>query len=72
MANDRLYQAPVESVISPTSGKARTYQAPVESVISPTSGKARTYQLAVEAVYPSSNPTTVIGRAFVIWVGPGT
>lgn len=64
MANDRIYQEPVEAVIEPSDQKARLYQEPAEAVISPTDQKARVYQLAVEAVYPSSNPTGATGRSW--------
>ena len=50
MANDRLTQLPVEPVVSPTSGKARTSQLPAEAVVSPTSGQARSSQVVSEAV----------------------
>lgn len=70
MANDRIYQEPVEVIVSPTSGAARLSQEPVEAIVSPTSGKARISQVAVEAIYPSSNPTTPLGgRVFIVWVG---
>lgn len=64
MANDRLYQEPVEVIISPTDQKARLSHVPVEAVVSPTDQKARTYQLVVEVVYPASNPTGATGRAW--------
>lgn len=69
MANDRIYQAPVEGVIAPTDEKARVSQAPVEAVLAPTSQKAQIAQMVVEAIYPSSNPTTPLGRVSVFWVG---
>jgi hypothetical protein len=50
MANDQLYQGPVEVVVSPTDGDARTYQEPVEVVVLPTDADAQTYQLAIEVV----------------------
>lgn len=55
MANDRISQLPVEALVSPDSGKARTSQEPVEALVSPTSAKARVSQEPVEAlVSPTS------------------
>ena len=64
MANDRLYQEPVEAVIQPDNAKARLSQEAVEVVVLPTDAKARLSQIVVEAVYPSSNPTGGTGYAW--------
>ena len=56
MANDRIYQEPVEAVIAPTDQRARLYQAPAEVLILPSDQEARLSQLVVEVLYPSSNP----------------
>ena len=66
MANDRISQEPVEAVILPTSGKARTSQEAVEAVILPTDAKARTSQLAVEAIVENIVAAGTKMRAYVI------
>lgn len=62
---DRVSQAPIEIIISPTSQNARVSQAPIEVVVSPTSQRARLSQMPIEVVLsayippPSTNPPRV-------------
>lgn len=55
MANDRLYQLPVEAVVSPTDTKAQVSQEPVEVVVAPTDTKARVSQFVVEAIVANTD-----------------
>ena len=66
MANDRISQEPVETILSPTSGKARTSQEPVEAILSPTSAKARASQLVVEVIVENVVTAVTRMRAYVI------
>jgi len=65
VANDRISQLPVEGIVSPTSGKARTSQEPVETVVSPTSGKARPSQTPVEVIVSPTSGKARISQAVV-------
>lgn len=58
MANDRVYQVPVEAVVLPDTQAARVSQVAAEAVILPDTQSARLSQIVVEVVYPSSNPVT--------------
>jgi hypothetical protein len=50
MANDRISQLPIETVLAPTSGKGRVSQQAVETVLAPTNAKGRNTQMVIEAV----------------------
>lgn len=71
MANDQLYQLPVEALVAPTSQMAQVYQAVAEVLLAPTSQMARLHQLAVEVVIGPGTvasgdaiPVVFIGAAF--------
>jgi len=58
----RTSQAPVETLLSPTSGKGRVSQEPVEVLISPSS-RARISQAPVEILVQQVNPFARLTQA---------
>lgn len=50
MANDRVTQEPIESVVLPDAAKTRTTQEPVEAIVAVDNAKARASQIPIESI----------------------